>query len=157
MPIVWNKTQRSEVRLPRTWNSFFTESSIFHLTHFLDRRTYLRQWSLLSLLHYQPKYFALHELPETLLSLDLYCLCLVVFRVHLALASPVNFVSFTAHLFRGTFSKFLRFFKKATFFLTPQNKVSYASVRTSERPAQVRIHYPLSLKGVLLRLVDNIT
>ena len=38
-----NKTQRSEVRLPRTWNSFFTERSIFHLTHFLDRRSYLRQ------------------------------------------------------------------------------------------------------------------
>jgi len=27
-----NKAQRSEVRLPRTWNSFFTESSIFHLS-----------------------------------------------------------------------------------------------------------------------------
>jgi len=27
-----NKTQRSKVRFSRTWNSFFTESSIFHLS-----------------------------------------------------------------------------------------------------------------------------
>ena len=47
-----NKTQRSEVRLPRTWKAFFTESRIYHLTHLLDGRTYLRQKSLLSVLHY---------------------------------------------------------------------------------------------------------
>jgi len=60
---VLHKTQRSEIRLPRTWNSFFTECSIFHLTHFLDRRTFIcdsNHFSLVSVLHYhyQPSRFA---------------------------------------------------------------------------------------------------